>query len=103
MIVALDLETDRQTVSYVEDTRILFAGFHQHSLSSARQPLDLQNRVLIGAMLRPHHGVQAQLYVRRIAAKNLADGFELVSTQTVFERHLKRDRGVGEWLGIRHG
>ena len=55
MIVALDLERDRPAVADVDDARVFFAGFDQNVRAGGRKFLQFVPRVLVGAMLAPHH------------------------------------------------
>ena len=62
VVVALDLERDREAVAEVEDTRVLARPL-QHALPLARQPLQQERRVLVAAVLRPEEREDRELEV----------------------------------------
>jgi len=55
MIVTLNLKRNRQSVADIDESRILFASFHQQMLAVARQRFNERERIFVAAMLRPHH------------------------------------------------
>ena len=96
MVVALDLEGDREPVADVDDARVL-AGALQHRGPLRRQALEKQGRVLVAAMLRPEQAEDRELEVVGRAVEQSADTVELPVRQA--ERAMKRlfnDRGQGE-------
>jgi hypothetical protein len=68
MVVALDLEGDRETVAEVEHAGILARPL-ENPLALARQPLQEQRRVLVAAVLRPEERKDRELEVVRVAPK----------------------------------
>jgi hypothetical protein len=76
MVVALDLEGDRETVAEVEHAGVLTRAL-QHTLALARQPLQEQRRVLVAAVLRPQERKDRELEVVRIAPEESADALVL--------------------------
>ena len=76
MVVALDLERDRQPVAEIEHARVLARPL-QHALAGARQTLQQQRRVLVAAMLGPEEREDGELEVVRLALGQLADTVEL--------------------------
>ena len=75
VVVTLNFERAAQSVADVDDAGILFASLHEHVgtfLGEGLQPLD---RVLVRAVLAPHHRVHAHLCEIGRAAE---DGFDLV-------------------------
>ena len=75
VVVALNLECATQPIADVDDAGILFASLHEHVgtfFGEGLQPLD---RVLVRAVLAPHHRVHAHL---REIGRAAEDGFDLV-------------------------
>ncbi len=66
MIVGLDLEAHTPTVADVNDTGVFLARLYQHLPKSilvglfGREQSEKLARVLVGAMLRPHDGKDAE-------------------------------------------
>src|SRR5205085_4459390 len=61
VIVAFHLERNRPAVADIDHAGIFFAGLHQNVRAARRKFFQLAPRVLIGAMLTPHHGEDSQL------------------------------------------
>ena len=76
VIVALDLERDRQAVAEVEHARVLARPL-QHALPGARQPLEEERRVLVAAVLGPEEAEDGELEVVRVAREQRADSLVL--------------------------
>ena len=53
--MALDLERDSPTVADIDDAGIFFARFDQNTRASRGKLLQFSPRVLVRAMLAPHH------------------------------------------------
>ena len=62
VVVALDLERDREAVAEVEDARVLSRPL-EHAFPLARQPLQQQRRMLVAAVLRPEEREDRELEV----------------------------------------
>ena len=78
MVVALDLEGDRQAVPDRDDTSVL-AWPRDHALAGRGQGLEQGLAALVRAVLAPHHAEHRQLEVVGLAAAEaLADSHELV-------------------------
>ena len=73
VVVALDLERDRQPVAEVEHARILARPL-EDALAVARQPAKQERRVLVPAVLRPEEREDRELEVVRLAVEQ-RDGF----------------------------
>ena len=76
MVVALDLERDREPVSEIEHARVL-SGPLQHALAGGRQTLQQERRVLVAAVLGPEEREDGELEVVRIALEESADALVL--------------------------
>ena len=72
VVVALDLEGDREAVADVDHAGVL-TGPLQHAAAVRRQAPELEARVLVTAMLRPQQRVDGQLEVVRGALEGLLD------------------------------
>ena len=76
VVVALDLERDREAVAEVENARVLPWPL-EHTLPVARQPLQQQRRMLVAAVLRPEKREDRELEVVRVACEERADALVL--------------------------
>jgi len=76
MVVALDLERNRDAVAEGEDTRVLTRPL-EHALALARQTLQEQRRVLVPAMLGPEEREDRELEVVGIPPEQLAYALRL--------------------------
>jgi hypothetical protein len=76
VVVALDLERDRLTVTEIDDARVL-AGALQDPFAAARQPSQQQRRMLVSAVLGPEQREDAELELVRGAAEQVDDALEL--------------------------
>ena len=95
MVVALDLERDRETVTEVEHARVL-AGALEDTRPCARESAEQKSRVLVAAMLRPEHGEKRQFERVRLALQEFVDTVELPVREA--ERPMEqlfRDGGQG--------
>ena len=95
VIVALDLERHRPAVADIDDARVFFAGFDQNVWPGGGKFFQLAPRILVGAVLAPHHRENAELGEIRLAPENLFDALEFVRHQTVFRDELGCDGGIG--------
>ncbi len=68
VVVALDLERDREAVAEVEDARVLSWPL-EHAFPVARQPLQEQCRMLVAAVLRPEKREDRELEVVGVACE----------------------------------
>src|SRR6185436_16827529 len=89
MIVRLDLEDRGEPLADVDRARVL-AGALQHLRSTGRQRLQMDARALVAAVLRPHHGENAELGQVRLAAETRDNAIELLRAQTM----LRDQRGI---------
>ena len=76
VVVALDLERDREAVSEVEHAGVL-AGSLEHARAGRREPLQEERRVLVAAVLGPEQREHRELEVVRIAREQRADSLVL--------------------------
>ena len=96
VVVALDLERDREPVAEVEDARVLARPL-QHALAVARQPPQQERRVLVAAVLRPEEREDRELEVVRLALEQRDDSVELpvreaeLAMERLFERRSSGD------------
>ena len=97
MIVALHFERYRPTVSDIDDTCIFFAGFYQYAGPRSRKFLQFFLRVLVGAVLTPHHRENSQLGEIWLAAEDSLNALEFFRSESVL-----LDEFWGDcWLGSR--
>ena len=103
VVVALDLEADRESVSQIEDARVLARPL-KHARAGRRQSLQEQRRMLVAAVLRPEEGEDRELEVVRIALEQRADSLELSvgETECAMERGF-RHAAQGASLAARRG
>ena len=87
MVVALDLEGDREPLPDVDDPGVL-TGPLEHGRAIRREALQEKRRVLVAAVLRPEQAEHGQLEVVRRAIEETADTVELPVRQA--ERAMKR-------------
>ena len=76
VVVALDLERDREPLAEVEDACVL-PGPLQHAVAVGREPLQQQRGVLVAAVLRPEQREDRELEVVRLAIEQRADALVL--------------------------
>ena len=88
MIVGFDLERDGVSVADVDDAGV-FARALQDPAAARRELLQVEARTLIGAVLAPHHGEDAEFGVGRFAAENRDN------PAVLFRRELMRRNNVG--------
>ena len=72
VIMALHLEDGRLPVANIDDARVL-AGAADHLGAGRRQGLQVQAGGLVGAVLTPHHGEDAELHRVRLPPEPLED------------------------------
>ena len=83
MIVRLDLECARPTVTNVDDSGILPWSL-QNAPAASGQPLEMNARRFIGAVLAPHHAENAELSARWLApTQQRFDALVLLQRQAV--------------------
>ncbi len=70
MIVRFDLEGDDVAAADIDDAGV-FAGALHHELAARGQLLQVHARALIGAVLAPHHGEDAEFGVGGLAAEDI--------------------------------
>ena len=99
VVVRLDLEHRAQAVTDVDRPRI-FAGPLHDARTGGRQRLQVHARALVAAMLRPHHGEQAQFQQVGRAADQLLDALVLIRLDAVPVENRGVDHGHTEtWDG----
>ena len=76
VVVALDLERDREPVAEVEHAGVLARPL-EHARAARGQPLQEERRVLVPAVLRPEEREDRELEVVRVAPEQRADSLEL--------------------------
>jgi hypothetical protein len=76
MVVALDLERDRQSLAEVDDARVL-AGPLEDAGPLGGQAFQEEGRVLVAAVLGPQEREDRQLEPVRVALEQLDDPVEL--------------------------
>ena len=76
VVVALDLEGDREPLAEVEDAGVLARAL-EHALARAREALQEERRVLVAAVLRPEEREDGELEVVRVPAEQGADALVL--------------------------
>jgi hypothetical protein len=76
MVVALDLERDREAVAEVDHPRVLARAL-EHARPVAREAAEEERRVLVAAVLRPEEGEDLELEVVRLAVEQRDDASEL--------------------------
>ncbi len=92
VVVALHLEHDAVTVAQIDDAGVL-AGALDDARPGGRQRLQPDARGLIGAVLAPHDGEDAELGQARLAPEDLQQAPVLLGGETVLGHCLGRDRG----------
>jgi hypothetical protein len=80
MVVALDLEGDREPLAQVDDARVL-AGALEDALPAARQPLQEERGVLVPAVLGPEEREDRELEVVGLPAEQRPDALVLLVGQ----------------------
>ena len=84
VIVRLDLERHAEPVAHVDYAGVFLAGGDDDLGRPGGEGLEQGPGVLVGAMLAPHHGENAQLGEVRLAAENLEDAFVFLRSDAVF-------------------
>ena len=107
VVVALDLESAGPAVAHVDDAGVLARPLHD-AIALGGQALEVDAARLVGAVLAPHHAVNAEFGERGLAlAEKLFDFFVLVGSEAVLTknfrryadgRHCESGRGHGEAL-----
>jgi len=80
VIVALDLERDREPVAEV-DHACVFAGPLQDTFAGGGQPLQQRRRMLVAAVLGPKQREDGELEMIRLPAEQVADLLKLAVRQ----------------------
>src|SRR5579862_6513563 len=87
MVVAFDFEHRRPAVADIDSAGVLARPLH-HQLALRRQLSQVDARRFVRAMLRPHHGENAELGVSRCAPYYLFDLAVLVRRESECARLL---------------
>ena len=94
MIVALHLERNCPAISNIDNPGILFTRFHQNAWAAGGKFLQFSSRVLVGAVLAPHHRENAELGEVRLATQYFFDPLELFRSEPVLLSERQRDDGI---------
>jgi hypothetical protein len=91
VVVALDLEGDREAVAEIEDAGVL-AGSLKHARPGRREPLQKKRGVLVSAVLRPEEREDGELEVVGVPPEERADSLELAirEAKCAMERRIRR-------------
>jgi hypothetical protein len=81
VVVALDLERDREAFPEVDDAGVLARAL-EHPVACGGQPFQKRRRVLVAAVLRPEQGKDGELEVVRAASEQLLDALKLTVGET---------------------
>jgi len=87
--VRFNFENHRQTVADIHRAGVFLARFGQKGTAVARQSLDQGDGVFVGAVLRPHHRVNAQFRVVRFPAEGFLYLLVLLIGQSVGLDHFR--------------
>jgi hypothetical protein len=87
VVVALDLERDREPVAHVDHAGVLARPL-EDACAARGQPLQQRRGVLVAAVLGPEQRENGELEVVRSASEQLVDALEL----SVGEAELTMDR-----------
>jgi hypothetical protein len=80
VVVALDLERDREPVADVDDAGVLARPL-QDRLARRGQPLEQRRRMLVAAVLAPQEREDRELEMVRLPLEEVADPVELAVRQ----------------------
>jgi hypothetical protein len=103
VIVRLHLESHSPAVADVDHARIFLAGFDQHALASGGEFLQLQPRILVAAVLAPHHREDAELSEIRLALEDTFDALVLLRREAVLGNDFGRDLRCTHGKAREHG
>ena len=92
VVVRFDLEGAGPAVAHVDDARV-FAGPLDDTVAFGGQALEVRPAGLVGAMLAPHHAVNAQLSERRRAAQRRENAVVLLRRDAVLGEQLRGNGG----------
>ncbi len=99
VVVRFDLEGDRQTVSDVHQTGVLFAGFFQRAGAGTGQLFQLGDGVLVAAVFGPHNREDTQLGVGGRTSQDFQDFLVFFFAQPVLEGEGEGDFSFGFHFG----
>ena len=91
VVVALDLEGAGPAVAHVDDAGVFARPLH-HAVALGGQALEMHAARFIGAMLAPHHAVDAEFGERRHAAERRQNAVVLVRSDAVLRRATPESR-----------
>ena len=91
VVVALNLEGAGPPIAHVDDAGILARPLH-HARALGGQPLQMHAAGLVGAVLAPHHAVNAQLGERRHTPQRGLDAAILLRGDAVLGQQLRGNR-----------
>ena len=94
VVVRLDLEGAGPAVAHVDDAGV-FAGPLHDAIAFGGQALEMHAARLVGAVLAPHHAVDAEFGEGWRAAKSRENAVVLLRSDAVLGQQL---RGDGDWL-----
>ena len=103
VVVRFDLKGNTITFSDIDHTGIFFTRRNKHSTATARECLELQDGVFVGAVFTPHHRIHAEFRVGWCATQFVADQIELRVGESKFACRLGGHRDLADRCGISHG
>ena len=90
MIVRFDFEGAGPAVAHVDDAGV-FAGPLDDAIAFGRQALEVHAAGLVGAVLAPHHAVNAELGEEGRAAERGENALVLLRSDAVLGKQLRGD------------
>ena len=102
MIVAFDFERDGPAIANIDHAGIFFAGFNQNVRTGGGKFFQFFPRVLVGAMLAPHHREDPELGEVRLASENFLNPLEFVRSKAVLFDQFRSNSGIGLRCFARH-
>ena len=95
VVMTLDLEGHGPAVADVDDACILLARLDQNTRAGGRELAELGTGILVGAVLAPHDGENAQFLEARLATEDGEDLLVLLGGESVLGDEFGSDRGIG--------
>ena len=94
VVVRFDFEGAGPAVAHIDDSRV-FARPLDDTIAFGGQALEMNAAGFVGAVLAPHHAVDAKLGERGGAAERRENALVLLRGDAVLGKHLRSD---GDWL-----
>ena len=95
VVMTLDLEGHGPAVADVDDACILLARLDQNTRAGGRELAELGTGILVGAVLAPHDGEDAEFLEARLATEDRKDLLVLFRGESVLGDEFGSDRGIG--------